>query len=482
MKKRLILLIFLLVGTFYHVKSQEFALKKGVVRDSVRINDSIPESFAVYLPSDYDPVKKWPILFAMDMKGRGKQVVHMFQEAAEEQGYIVAASNSIHDSLSIAQNIMVVSRMFNSAFSLFSINDVRTYTAGFSNGAKFASLIPSVIKSVEGVLSFGSAIPFIELLDQKKPFLFIGIVGRSDFNYLEMFDAKNRSFSTQKYLNIDRILTDNFLLPFDGGHEWPDKRYFQKGMEIFTLKAMQKGNVQKDSAYITKIYNIEFSELNDYVATNDMTAALNLADEMLVKFKGLVDLNQLKNRRKTLKKDKSYILQNRKERKFFQKEYFIRKDYDYNLNDDVLTLNYNNLGWWNYQMGEIKKYSASPDPFEKEMGMRLLGFLNALIEDNIDLELAQSPVNDEALSFLWMVKTITAPKEFSNYLKIISDSAKYEDFGTALFYLEELLKNGYENKSELYSLEHTALLRITPEFNEIIDKYLKGARYDLIEE
>lgn len=133
-------------------------------------------------------------------------------------------------------------------------------------------------------------------------------------------------------------------------------------------------------------------------------------------------------------------------------------------------------------MGEIKKYIASPDPLEKEMGMRLLGFLNALIEDNINLELAQNPVNDEALSFLWMVKTITAPKEFSNYLNIISDSAKYEDFGTALFYLEELLKNGYENKSELYILEHTALLRITPEFNEIIDKYLKDARYDLIEE
>ncbi len=482
MKKRLILLIFLLVGVFYHVKSQEFVLKKGVVQDSVRINDSIPESYAVYLPSKYDPGKEWPILFAMDMQGRGKQVVHMFQEAAEEQGYIVTGSNNIHDSLSIAQNITVVSRMFNSAFSLFSINKGRAYTAGFSNGAKLASLIPSLIRPVEGVLSFGSTIPYIELLDRKNPFLFIGIVGRSDFNYLEMLDAKNKSFSTQKYLDRDRILTDNFLLSFEGEHEWPDKRYFQKGLEIFTLKAMQKGTIQKDSAYITKIYNIEFSELNDYVINNDMAAAVNLADEMLTKFKGLVDLNQLKKRTKALKKDKSYNLQNRKERKFFQKEYFIRKDYDYNLNDDVLTLNYNNLGWWNYQMGEIKKQIASPDPLEKEMGKRLLGYLNALIEDNINLELAQNPLNDEALSFLWMVKTITAPKEFSNYLKIISDSAKYEDFGTALFYLEELLKNGYENKTELYLLEHTALLRITPEFNEIIDKYLKDARYDLIEE
>ena len=133
-------------------------------------------------------------------------------------------------------------------------------------------------------------------------------------------------------------------------------------------------------------------------------------------------------------------------------------------------------------MSEIKKHLASPEPLEREMGKRLLGFLNALIEDNLDLELYQNPVNEEALSFLWMVKTITSPKEYKNYLSIISDSAKHEDFGTALFYLEELLKNGYTNTTELYALEHTALFRITPEFNTIVDKYLQGARYDIIEE
>ena len=105
-----------------------------------------------------------------------------------------------------------------------------------------------------------------------------------------------------------------------------------------------------------------------------------------------------------------------------------------------------------------------------------------MIEDNIDIEEAQTSVNGEAVIFLWMLKTITDPLNYSYYLKIISDSAKYEDFGTALFYLEELLKNGYKDKTELYSLENTALLRITPEFNNIVEKYLKDARYEIIEE
>ena len=104
------------------------------------------------------------------------------------------------------------------------------------------------------------------------------------------------------------------------------------------------------------------------------------------------------------------------------------------------------------------------------------------MEDNIHIEEAANPLDEEVLSFLWMLKTITEPDNFDYYLKIISDSANYEDFGTCLFYLEELLKQGYRDKGTLYSLENTALLRITPEFNELIGKYLKDARYEIIEE
>ena len=49
-------------------------------------------------------------------------------------------------------------------------------------------------------------------------------------------------------------------------------------------------------------------------------------------------------------------------------------------------------------------------------------------------------------------------------------NSKIEDYGTAIFYLEELLKNGFTNQKKIYSLEHTALLRITPEFNALIAK------------
>ena len=480
MKKMILLFTLIAFCDLFLLQGQDIIIKKGIIQDSIRINDSIPETFAVYLPTSYDPSATWPVIFAMDMQGRGKQLIHMFREVAEKEGYIIAASNNTQDSLSIVQNTLIASRMFNTIYNLFPIHKQRSYTAGFGNGAKFASILPSVIRPIEGVISIGSGIPYKELIDPKKPFQFVGIVGRSDFNFVDLSDEQNSSATTKRYR--DQWILNSYLLVFNGETEWPDNSYLERAVEILTLKSMNKKNIPKDSTYMRSIYNRDFSTLNNFVTANDYLGAMYLGNEMLTKFKGLLKLDDLKKRIKLISREKVYTIQNRRQKRIFQKEYFIREDYDYNLNDDVLTLNYNNLGWWNYQMGEIKKYSNSTDPLVKEMGMRLLGYLNALIEDNISFELAQNPVNEEALSYLWMVKTITAPKEFDNYLNIISDSAKYEDFGTALFYLEELLKNGYKDRSTLYSLEHTALLRITPEYNKIIDKYLKDALYDIIEE
>ena len=78
---------------------------------------------------------------------------------------------------------------------------------------------------------------------------------------------------------------------------------------------------------------------------------------------------------------------------------------------------------------------------------------------------------------LFMLKTIIAPNNLENYLKVASIASKNEDFGTALFYLEEALKKGLNSKEQLYNIPNTALLRITPEFNALVKKYLDKARY-----
>ena len=336
-----------------------------------------------------------------------------------------------------------------------------------------AALAPTFIKQIDGVISFSSAIPNTEILTSKNSFHFIGIVGKEDFSYVEMLEG-------EKILN--KLKFPNNLLVFEGAHKWPDQSYLEKALEILTLAAIAKGNAEKNEAFIEKTFNRNLNEVTELLNADRKLNAYELLVELISIYRPHMDVDSLVLRRKELKKDKGYRTQRRNENIVLFKESFIKDEYDFNLTEDIATLNYNNLGWWNYQMTELGEYESNPKRAERQMGKRLIGYLNALVEDNIDIELAEPAVNEEAVLFLWMLKTITDPKNYSYYLKIITDSAKHEEYGTALFYLEELLKNGYKNKTELYGLEHTALLRISPEFNKIVDKYLNEARYDIIEQ
>lgn len=468
-----ILFLLLIIGCSYSAISQtkQTVFKKGTITDSIPINDSIPETYKLYIPKKFDGRGTWPIVFIFDMNGQNSQAINAFKGAAEKQGYFLASSNSIHDSISISKNIMIASRMFQSVAKMLPVNSERVYTAGFTSGAKFASIVPSFIKQVDGVVSCGSFLANVELLDVKNTFHFVGIVGNEDFNYTQMLQGREL---------LNKMKFPNNLLVFDGGERWNDFRLIEKGLKILTLAAIAKGNASKNDSLVMTAYSDDYKEFQRQLNFNQRLTAANQLDEIISVYRSHLEVDSLKEKVKTLKKDKTYRAQKRLFSNTLFQESFIKEDYNYNLMEDLSSLNYNNLGWWNYQMTELKKYEKKLYPFEKHVGKRLLGYINALIEDNIDIEEEYQDANDEVLSYLWMLKTITEPMAYQYYLKIISDSSKYEDFGTALFYLEELLKNGYEDKATLYSLEHTALLRIMPEFNAIVNKYLKGSRYDAI--
>ncbi|HUH46046.1 MAG TPA: hypothetical protein VLZ54_02735 [Arenibacter sp.] len=466
---KIIMLLFL--GTVYVANAQQFTLKKGTVIDSIVVRDSVSESFSLFLPTSFDLDKNWPIVFVFDMKGKGKQAIRMYMDAAEDQGYILAASNNVNDSLSTSQNILVTGRMFNTVVKLLPVHRNRTYTSGLGEGARFASMLPLFIKGITGVISCGSAYPNYEVLDAKQSFYWIGLVGKEDHAYTAMLEGK---------LVFDKLKIPNNLIVFEGGHEWPNTNYLKKAMEIFTLSAMAKGDVERDERYIDRSYDNNLTALHGLLNSNKLLQADNLLDVSLSVYRLHKETDSLKNLKKQLKKNKTFKAMQRDENNTMLKESFIKEDYLYALEEDVATYNFNNLGWWVYQMGELNKYEKSKSVAEQQMGKRILEFLNAVIEEDIALLGAEKKIDREALGLLWMLKTITAPKEYGNYLKIISNSAKEGDFGTALFYLEELLKNGYTDKVQLYRLDHTALLRITPEFNRIVEKYLKNARYEVI--
>ena len=69
-------------------------LPHGVVIPSVACAAKPEQTYALYLPSQYTPDRRWPVLFAFDPAARGRVAVEVLREAAEKYGYVVAASNN----------------------------------------------------------------------------------------------------------------------------------------------------------------------------------------------------------------------------------------------------------------------------------------------------------------------------------------------------------------------------------------------------
>lgn len=471
MKKKYVLL-FLAIFLFQHGFSQQMVLKKGTILDALPVNDSIPDTFSLYLPTDFTTEKKWPLLLIFDLEGKEKQALSMFVQAAEQEGYVLVAPRVL-DSVSLSDSMIKAGMVLNKVASMLPIHGERVYTAGASSGARFANLVPIFLKNVKGVISISSSIANTELLNVKRPFHFIGITNKNDFNFTEMLVAKKV---------LDRFRFPNQVLLYEEQTEWPDIKYLKKSMQLFTLAAMAKGFVAKDSAYIEKAFNEDVIKVNKLKNSQRLLLAERYLSEMMSIYGAHKNLDSLRQVQKNVRKDQRFRTMRRTENAAFFKESLLKEDYQYYIEEDVIAHNFNNLGWWNYQKSEIDKFISGSNIYEKEMGNRLLGYINALAEDNIDFVKSEALIDEDALALLYMLKTILEPQNFEFYLETISLSAKNEDFGTALFYLEEALKNGFEDADRLYKLEGTALLRITPKFNKLVEQYLKDARYEIIEE
>ncbi|MBA4746503.1 MAG: alpha/beta hydrolase [Muricauda sp.] len=468
MRKTYLLPLLTIFCTF-SVFSQQMVLKKGEIIDNLSVNDSTKNSYSLYIPKTFSMDEKWPLLMIFDTEGNEKKALSMFVLAAEKEGYVLAAPKLI-DSISLTKNMVVAGQVIQKVTSLLPIHNDRIYAAGEDSGGQFASLVPILINGVNGAMSIGASLSNSELINVKKPFHFIGMVSKENFNYPFMLtDTKL----------LDRYKFPNQVLLFDGNGNWPGVAYLQKGMQLFTLDAMGRKWIPQDTSYIEKAYQEDLAKLNQLKSIGDLLWAEQYMTEMTSIYGALKNMDSLRSVQRDLRRNRDYKTLKRAENAAFLKESMLKEDYQYYMEEDVYTHNFNNLGWWNHQMGEIEKFISGSKPYEKQMGHRLKGFVNALAEDYIDIIASEKVVDEDALAFLYMLKTILEPDNYEYYLKTISISAKNDDFGTSLFYLEELLKKGFKDKEKLYSLENTALFRITPEFNELVSKYLKDARYDI---
>jgi len=465
--KRIFLVVFVLIISNKFL-AQEYRITKGGITDSLPIPSKAGESYVLYTPSNYSPEKNWPIVFVFDPKGRGVTTANLFRTAAENQNYLIASSNIDLKSKPIDSIINTASAMMNTVLTSFPIDSEMVYTAGMGEGAQVSSALALIYKEMAGVMAIGNSFVNPEYLDKKNPYMFIGIAGNKDYmvyqmeNYLKFYD--DLDFSTEVYY-------------FDGKEdEWPAPAVIANAMTGFTLEAIRNGKRENNQEFIRELYEEEIAYSESLRRTRNYFAAFEKLDKMEEKYEDFGFDDDIDDRMKALRKTDGFKSQRRDFRAATSFEKQQQAEYEYLLIDDIMTLNFQNIGWWAYQVDELEKLKENSDKAKANMAFRLLGYLDFVTKKEFN-NIINSRASIDSKIFISVLRTAISKEDPEAYLKIISLAALDGDSETALLYLEDLLKTGYSDMDSLYNIDGALGLQFSPEYNRIVKEYLGKSKF-----
>src|SRR5262249_34853394 len=159
----------------------------------VKCANDASQSYALYLPSKYDPVRSWPVIFAFDPGARGRVPVERYQAAAEKYGYIVAGSNNSRNGpWEVSTN--AARAVFPDVTGRFNIDQKLIYLAGMSGGARGVMGIALGQHDVAGVIASSAGFPDSKTRKSVQFPVFM-TAGTEDFNLIKM-RRLDREFTT----------------------------------------------------------------------------------------------------------------------------------------------------------------------------------------------------------------------------------------------------------------------------------------------
>jgi predicted esterase len=248
-------------------------IPKGRVLETVACAADPKQTYALYIPTAFDPAKKWPVLLCFDPGARGKVPVERFQAAAEKFGWLVAGSNNSRNGPWDA-NAAAINAMLTDLNKHLPLESKRIYAAGLSGGARVACQI-ALGGLAQGVIACSAGFPGSEV-PSRVPFAFFGTAGVTDFNYREL-------------RRVARDLDDNRavhrVVIFDGGHEWLPPALALEALEWLELHAMRTSAKPKDAAWIEIVLATRLGAVPAEPPLENYRALKSIAAD----FKGLAD-------------------------------------------------------------------------------------------------------------------------------------------------------------------------------------------------
>jgi len=437
------------------------SLPIGSVEHKIVLDELEDQSYALYLPREYDESKSYPTVFIFDNKARGASVVQRYTIASELTNSIIIGVNyTLNDTLTIANK--QVEKLISTTVNKYAINRDKIILSGINEGALLASSIAQLSSDIYGVLAINDIYLDRKTLKKREELKFTIFSSDEGANFYKLSNY-SKDFTLKKYITGYHVYNQN---------DWPESGYLAAGLvelllDDTTIEEQVKHSYESDLAFGKYLYTQQ-----QYLYAYDFVNNLKNT------YKKRVDLTSQKELLKKIRANAIYRSQRSQYNAFKYEESLLIEDFQYYLFEDTKNSYFDNLGWWGSQMDDLDSKIDISNQFVQagKSAKRVKAYVQELVEHQYIILQTQEP-SLEQLLFINVLRTLVDPVNYDAFIQTISLSAKERDYKAAYFYLEELLRAGYTDYEGVYSIPNTITIRIGKEYNKIINAYLGKSKY-----
>ncbi|MCX6243276.1 MAG: hypothetical protein NTU98_01110 [Bacteroidetes bacterium] len=335
-------------------------VEKGKVIPNVTCAKFVNVSYALYLPSNYTPARRFPVIIAFDPAESGSLPVSKYKELAEKYGYILMGSNDSRNGQDMNTSAYIIDALFSETSVRYAIDSTRIYVTGFSGGARIASLIGFFQGGVAGVIGCGAGLPATNQQPRFTPD-YIGIAGNADFNMNELISLDRQ---------LDQAKFTHALILFNGKHAWPPADVMENAFFWTEFCSMRNNLIPKNNAMIKEYSALQESALKKDREAGDLISEHNHILNLIRFIDGLASTDDLRKNLTDLENSPSYKTSLSQQEKLIGKEMKEQQA----LNDNFFS---KDLDWWNRKISTYDvRIKTGKDSTDVRMCKRLKSYLS----------------------------------------------------------------------------------------------------------
>jgi hypothetical protein len=422
----------------------------GVVYDSVSCFGYPEESYALYLPKDYNSPEKFPVVFFFDAHARGWLPVRRYKVLADSLGFILVASNESKNGQPSQTRNRIIYHFMQDVEKRFSIDPVRVYTGGFSGGARIASGIGLSNKDIAGVIGCAAGFPRLNHIANTH-LAYVGIVGNTDFNYLEMKQL-NSELETARWRHC--------LLIFDGHHQWPPLQTMEKAFDFLQTDAMRRQLIPVDKQLVTHLQKNLEQKRKQAIRNHNPLFQMQTDRELVAFLSELIPVD-------SYEKEMQELQQNPIFKKQKQQEILLKREEQKWQQVYVRALENKDKVWWKKALDNLsgREKSAKTAP-EKLMFRRLYNYLSLMAYLYADGSL-KNQQTAAAGKYLMIYEKVDPTNPEVYFLKA-QRFAMVGDTKAILPSLQKAVNNGFKDVKRMENNTYFSKLRQTNGFQKIL--------------